>query len=305
MAVDPMSERCGPKLDWVRHHLRTAAALGARPTRHGQTRLARVADGDGRCLAWWKAAATLDGAQREAAALRAIASVDPGAVPELLAHDASRGWLLLGHVEGTLWSEVLGGGARGEPNAAPRACATRLGRWRRVLDAIEAPPDPLPLDVAIAARREGWIKRGRGLVDPVILAELTARIEPTRFVGEARGLCHRDLDPHNVIWAGLHVHRDLARGDAVPVVIDFGQSRADHPLVDAVRLHVTAFDGDREHLAAFIDGWRGHGLAGEEQARFDTLLALEILGTLVWAALHDDPAFHARAIRAWHRSTRG
>ena len=72
-------------LAWVRQTLGAdASALDERATRHGQTRVVCVRDAIGRATGWWKRAATLDAARREAEALRAVARLAPRCVPELL-----------------------------------------------------------------------------------------------------------------------------------------------------------------------------------------------------------------------------
>jgi len=282
-------------LAWVRRTLgTTAACVDERPTRHGQTRVVQVLDGQGRSVAWWKQASNPDGAQREADALRAVARVDAGAVPSLLDHDVGRGWLLLRHVEGTRWSSRPRNSSQDDELGIP--LAEGLGRWRRLLDALDVPLDPMPMEAAIVSRREAWRARARGLVDPVTLEALADRVDASRFVGARRSFCHRDLDPDNVIWPTM-----LHDGAQTPVVLDFGQSRPDHPLVDAVRLEVAAFQGDVALLEAFLRAWRGCDLDADERARFESLLALELLGTWAWAARHGDEVFLRRAQEAWER----
>lgn len=268
--------------------------LDEQPTRHGQTRVARVLDAHGRVIAWWKRAATADAARREVHALLQVSEVAPGSVPTLLAHDLSRGWIVSRHVEGRLWHLDV---PPTERDAASRLHRARsLGRWRRNLDVIAVEDDPMPLDAALEARRRRWIEHARGVLDDEMRDVLAAHVDPARFVGESRGACHRDLDPHNVIWV-----RGGAEGEERPVVLDFGQSRADHPLVDAVRLRITAFADDDAAFDAYLDAWYGRPLDTNELARLESLLALEILATATWAERHGDVVFRERARRAWRR----
>lgn len=280
---------------WVQRAVGSGhVTLDEQPTRHGQTRVARVLDAHGHVIAWWKRAATTDAARREADALRRVSAVAVGSVPALLDHDPLRGWLLLGHVDGVPWVH--------DPRAMPADAgerlrrATALGRWRGVLDVILVDDDPLPLDAAIDLRRRRWIERASGVVDDRMIEILAAHVDAGRFTGESRGLCHRDLDPDNVIWVC-----DAGASDERPVVLDFGQARADHPLVDAVRLRITAFADDDAGFDAFLGSWRGRGLVEDERARLESLLALEILATAAWAGRHGDLVFRDRASRAFRR----
>jgi Ser/Thr protein kinase RdoA (MazF antagonist) len=166
--------------------------------------------------------------------------------------------------------------------ATPPTPATwrAAGRIRAAFDRLDVDDDPAPLAIAIAQRRDHWLARARAHLDPATIARARIAIDPAAFEARTRSFCHRDFGPHN--W-----RRDPARPQWLGCV-DFGQARADDPLVDLVRACAPPHDAP-ELRDAFIEGW---GRAPDPAAE-PALAWLHAIATATWGREHDDPAFIA------------
>lgn len=209
-------------------------------------------------------------AQQEAAALRAWAP-------------AARGPALL-HVDPeVLWLEDL----PGRPGAATEDVATMraLGAACAGLDRGAAPPDPLPLDAALA-RRAAALTGGAALA-------LLQGCDWSAWAGWVRWPQHRDLAPRNWLVSEEGVH-----------LVDFEHARPDVPGTDAARLWLELrleLDGPAAESA--MQGWdAGRRAAGgptlPPAPMLRDLCRLATAATLRWAARHEDPTFTQRGA-AW------
>ncbi|MBL8615427.1 MAG: hypothetical protein JNM72_07455 [Deltaproteobacteria bacterium] len=209
-------------------------------------------------------------AQQEAAALRAWGMAARG--PALLQADPE-----------VLWLEDLPGrpGAATDPPATMRA----LGAACAGLDRGAAPPDPLPLDAALA-RRAAALTGGAA-------AALLQGCDWAAWAGWPRWPQHRDLAPRNWLVTEDGVH-----------LVDFEHARPDAPGTDAARLWLELrLALDRSEADAALQDWEAGRRAAGGPALPPTpmlrdLCRLAAAATLRWAERHDDPAFTQRG-EAW------
>lgn len=208
--------------------------------------------------------------RQEMEAYALLAEPMRGAIPEVVWRDEGWASLVTTAAPGVMVAE-------GVWSAAELAEIHALaGAWRSSLDAVTwRDDDRIPLAQAVGMRVERWCHRAAGHVEDGVLAHLR-RVwseREARFAGCTRRFCHRDFSPRN--WC---VAREP--GGLRLTVIDLGQARGDHPLVDSLKIAP-------EHVADFERGL-GRRWREEERAQREVLLLLHGVATLSWGLEHGD-----------------
>ena len=266
----------------------SARDLVGRSWAHGEATVVGLRMRDGR-RAVLKAHRTTAKHRREVAAYRAwSARLAPWVAPLLAVRDEAPAAILLGHVPGTP------GVAEDDPvaEAVHREAGAWLARLHRLPVVSE---DPLPLAEAYRRRSEAWIARARDRLPAATLRLVRTRLTDAlpHLDGRPRVPCHRDMGPRN--W--------LVAGGRLRAVIDFEHARPDVAEVDVARLATTVWARRPELRTAFLAGYEGADGPGDPDAPWvPGLLALEALGTVVWAVEHGDAPFERRgrdALARW------
>lgn len=211
--------------------------------------------------------------RRERVALQALAGRD--LAPALLRFDDALRVLVI--------AECPGEAPGADPvvdGPAWRAAGAALAAAHR----LPCPADPLPLDVALARRLDGWRSRAARWLPAAVVRGLADRVHPAAFAGAGRVFCHRDYAPRNWRVAGGRCR-----------MFDLEHAGPDAPEADWVE--AWAADRDGALLAAFAAGYGRR----PDPERLETLLALHALGTATWGRQHDDPAYIARGDRLMRR----
>lgn len=201
--------------------------------------------------------------------------------------DALRAWVprRLATLPSAFVLEWVEGRPASDPRVDPASLVAlhrEAGRFVAALERLDVPPDPLPLHEALPRRLESWIDRARAFFPDARLTALRNRFDPQAFVGVTRVAAHRDLSPDN--W--------LLVEEARLVVLDFGQARADAPLVDLLKLWDRPWLETPRAEAAFFEGY-GRSLDAEERDRLHHLALLHGLATATWGREHDASHFAA------------
>ena len=195
--------------------------------------------------------------RHEAVATRALAELTPDLVPEVVAVDRARGWMLmrdfsaaeLGEQDPSLWHHGL--------VAHAGIQQAWLGRTDELV-ALGVPVRALPdLAAQVEATTEDTLLLGRmpGDVREQWLATVATFVESCRRLdelGPGPTLVHGDLHPWNV-----------AHGPATTRVFDWTDAAVSHPFVD---LATYVFRSDdtavrRRLVAAYVDAWSSVGSA--------------------------------------------
>jgi Ser/Thr protein kinase RdoA (MazF antagonist) len=216
---------------WAAGHV----TLTGRPAQRKTWNLAghfRLPAADG--TAWLKAIPPF--ADAEPAALAAVAEVDPGLVPAVIA--SAPGRLLLSEVPGIdCW------------DATAETAAEAVHRLATAQARISQPPARLP------DRRPGKLRAAvQRLLDGPVGAQLTAeelntasewqeRWEMLADCGLPDTLVHGDFHPGN--WRS---------GNGSPVVLDFADAHLGNPVLDALRA-IDFQPADRRAAAAIAEAW--------------------------------------------------
>jgi hypothetical protein len=209
--------------------------------------------------------------------VRDIARRSPGLVPDVLAADEGRAWLLMAD--------------HGTPTRDTLSAAEQLDVFESVLPAYaQAQRDSLPivdrwLAAGVPDRR---VERLPALVDEVLagstwLGDLPLGAGARSSVGHARAAFVRVTDQlAGMPLAAAIEHSDLHAGNVLigrgsPRIIDWGDACISHPFASlfVVFQHVVArLPGDRRRHAAFalrdayLRAWTAHAGAGELQRTF-------------------------------------
>lgn len=249
---------------------------------HAVSRVACVRWPDGREVVV-KVAATTDTFRRERAAYQRIAAEALACTPRLLASDEATRTLLLSRSPG----------APDVPATHPAApeLHAAAGRWlARFHRAAPLTHDPVPLSAAYRQRADRWARYARGVLDDADVGRVLSIVEGAlpRLADRQRSPCHRDFSPRN--W--------LAEQGRLTAVIDFGHARDDLAEIDFVRLASDVWTVRPGLRDAFLQAYRAEGGPADPEAPWiGALMALEALGTVVWARRHGDTAFEAKGRR--------
>ncbi|MFT6399300.1 MAG: aminoglycoside phosphotransferase (APT) family kinase protein [Bradymonadia bacterium] len=158
-------------------------------------------------------------------------------------------------------------------------CPAVFRRAGEVIAAFHEVPfvdaDSVSLDDALNLRFDGWYPRFAEVVSSELAAEVGRRWlrrAPTQIAERTR--THRDYSDRNWIWA--------AAMDEPLGVIDFEQSRPDHPWMDLTRLWERDFYGRPDLRLAFL---QGYGLPHDvfRHPDFRTLGLQHSVATIAWA----------------------
>ncbi len=187
-------------------------------------------------------------ARREADTLRRWRSAGlANWLPEVMAVETGRGWLMLSTLAGRPGRAVMGT-PRAEAEA--EAMFEAAGRFRAGLDQIGLQPqerDPMPAQVAWTRRFEAALARAAPRVSAERLAEWQRRFDPSVFAGARRVWCHRDFGAHNWVW-------DPSPGNGLGV-LDLGQARVDLAEVDVLKMVLDGSWGVARLQGGFLRGW--------------------------------------------------
>lgn len=210
--------------------------------------------------------------RHEAAVTQALAARMPGAVPDVVAVDAERGWMLmrdlgapeLGDQDETFWGEGVAAHARIQRSWLERVDElVGLGVQVRSLPALaseadQMAADPVLLDRMSAELRERWLAAAPHLV------EACRRLDQ---LGPGPSLVHGDFHPWNV-----------TSGPRGTRVFDWTDAAVSHPFVDLATYVFRTEDAAvrRQLLTAYVEAWAG--MAPEE-----TLHEAAALGLVVGA----------------------
>jgi hypothetical protein len=182
---------------------------------------------------------------------------------------------------------------------AAEAVHREAGAWLARLHRLPvADDDPLPLTEAYHRRADAWIARARDRLPDATLRSVHGLLADAlpHLDGRPRVPCHRDMGPRN--W--------LVAGGRLRAVIDFEHARPDVAEVDFARLATTAWPRRPELRVAFLTAYReADGPADPDAPWVPGLLALEALGTVVWAVEHGDAPFELRGREALARLLHG
>jgi hypothetical protein len=235
--------------------------------------------------------------RHEAAVLRWLGEVAPGAAPTLLAADdpAGSGRLLLAHVPGEDRYQAELAERHAIAASHHRIQALAAGRTGELV--ARGVPDGRGAALARAVR--GELTRHGADLGPVrdLLDGLADRLARVSSCGIPETLVHGDLHPGNVRSDGRH-----------PVIIDWGDSFVGHPAFDILRLtEGLPPPAAAELLAAWRDRWR-RDAPGCDPDRAVALLrpvaALRNAAMYAGFLARIEPAehpFHAADVPAWLR----
>ena len=206
--------------------------------------------------------------------LLALSSRWPDRVPEVVAADVERSWLLL-----------RDGGLRvvdvGRPDAFPRALQLygelQVGEVAHVDELLDIGLRDLRIPV-VAAADEPFFARGHGLEPAEVtqLRELAPRFRELCAALDEFGL------PASIQHDDLHQWNVFVRGDRV-AIYDWGDSSVAHPLWSWLKPLIVCqqYDIDPEPLrAAYLSAWKA--IAPEAQVRAGLELAVPT-GTFAYA----------------------
>jgi hygromycin-B 7''-O-kinase len=181
-------------------------------------------------------------------------------IPRLLARgelrpgDAQWPWpfLVIEAVEGITWRQTMDAA---DPARRP-APARDIGRLLRRLQSVPLTgsavlrPDSEVFDTLLQERRAATIADHRewGYLSPRLLDDVEAFLPEVGelLAGRERFLVHGDLHGTNLFVDG--------DGERISGLIDFTDMYAGDPRYGLVQLHLNAFRGDRELLAAALEG---------------------------------------------------
>lgn len=169
--------------------------------------------------------------------------------------------------------------------------------FRRAGDAIRAlhavpyhDEDAVPLDDALESRFRAWLPRFESVAATGLPGSARAwwrRRPPLEL--RCRTRTHRDYSDRNWLWS---------EREGEPLgVIDFEQSRPDHPWTDFTRLWERDFYGRPELRDAFVEGY-GASPALLTHPDFRTLAFLHSLATIAWASEVGDHEYASTGTRA-------
>ncbi|MEO1272076.1 MAG: phosphotransferase, partial [Myxococcota bacterium] len=177
----------------------------------------------------------------------------------------------------------------------------QAGQFRRALDQVPwVDRDPVPLSEAIpmriaACRRQAAAVLGAQWRPGDASSSAWEREAARLFEGTTRLPCHRDYCPRN--WL---IVRSPEGGAVQLVVFDWGQARADAPVVDELKLWDEVWGDEPEVEQAWEEGY-GRARTTLERRQREVLAALHALMTTVWAVEHGDRALERQGRRAMDR----
>lgn len=174
-----------------------------------------------------------------------------------------------------------------------RAAMSQAGQVQRRLDTIEATPDPMPIEEALARRMKSWAERGRLAVGEELTERALAAFDTRWAVGMHRRWCHRDFEPRN--WLVEHTETGPRLW-----VVDFGQARVDLWLWDLVKLDTGCWVEQPSSRAAFFEGF-GRPLTEVEELGLRQLGVLHGYQSLVWGREHGDVHFERLGLEILRR----
>lgn len=143
--------------------------------------------------------------------------------------------------------------------------------------------DLLSLDDALNRRFDGWYPRFEAVTEPALAAAVrSAWIRRAPLELNTRTRTHRDYSDRNWLWE--------PSSDEPLGVIDFEQSRPDHPWMDLTRLWERDFYGRDDLKEAFLHGY-GCGSRVLEHPDFRTLGIQHAIATVAWATETGDAEY--------------
>jgi hypothetical protein len=189
--------------------------------------------------------------RREAVLTQALAQRMPGLVPEVIAVDAARGWLLmrdlgapeLGDQDEVLWHEGLVAHAGIQRSWLGRADELGgLGVPARSLLDLATQVEEMTQDAALLQRMSSEL-RAEWLAAAPTLVESCQRLDQ---IGPGPTLVHGDLHPWNVV-----------RGAEGVRVFDWTDAAVSHPFVDLATYVFRTEDVSRRRrlVDAYLDAW--------------------------------------------------
>jgi len=142
-------------------------------------------------------------------------------------------------------------------------------------------PDPVPLSEALPLRLQFWCSRGQQWLSHKEIDFACSLVRDGRpFRRDRRVPCHRDYQMRNWIFNKNRCSPTLG-------IIDFEHSRADHPLIDFVRVYENAARDDSISWRAFTRGY-DHKMDRSELDRLLAIAVIHAIGSVVWGSTHGD-----------------
>ena len=197
----------------------------------------------------------------EAVATQGLAAHMPGLVPEVIAVDGARGWLLmrdlgaaeLGDQDPSLWDRGMVAHAGIQQSWLGRADElVALGLPVRSLPDLAAEVEALTVDAELMGRMPADVRQ-QWLASAPALAESCRRLDE---LGPGPTLVHGDLHPWNV-----------AVGPTTTRVFDWSDAAVSHPFVDLAAYVLRSGDLSvrRRLVDAYVGAWSGAGSEGDLQ----------------------------------------
>ena len=277
--------------EWCREQVGAFRVVGVYSQAHGESQVWRIATASGD--AYLKRLRKAVKWQQETDAYRLWASV---ALPDETATLRASADNIGPDGERAIITSALAGVCMESVTLTP---AQDLLVWERAgraiarlqsLPSIAPPADPV---VTIQADFEGYLRRGRdagAIFDTDTLALIKqAQARAIVFAGEPLVATHRDYTPRNWIvspetgaWVG---------------VIDWEHARPDFRTSDLRRSWDTHFRERPERESAW---WQGYGTSPDDRLRTQIWIARVVgaVGTVAWAAEHNDAAFGSQGSTA-------
>jgi hypothetical protein len=211
--------------------------------------------------------------RREAAVTRALAGLRPDVMPEVLAVDEARGWLLmrdlgapeLGEQAESLWGQGLVTQAGIQRSMLSRTGElVRLGVPVRSLVSLAAMVEQMSADTGLLERMPAELRKRWQATSPA-LVESCRRLDA---LGPGPSLVHGDFHPWNVV-----------HGPGTTRVFDWSDAAVAHPFVDLATYVFRTEDVSVRHdlVDAYVAAWSAGGV--DEPWREAAALAL-VVGTL-------------------------
>lgn len=229
-------------LNWAEQALDRIGRPSTAPTRQIKTwnlsGLFRFSTKEG--AAWLKT--TPLWASCEATAIEVVAAADPSLVPQILAADRDRRWLLLDHTPGIdHWT------------ASADLLRTTTTRWVKAQSAIADRWSTAPHGIAALSTFADLLdgEMTEDLTRPEIDA-LTRLVNDLPILVAELGICGI---PNSVVHGDFHSGNWRSDGREA-VIIDWADSMYSHPAIDAIRLRDFVPSGNRSLItAAWVQAW--------------------------------------------------
>jgi hypothetical protein len=193
--------------------------------------------------------------RHEAAVTRALARLMPGVMPEVLAVDEARGWMLLrdlgapelGEQEESLWCQGIVAHAGIQRSMLGRTGElVGLGLPVRPLVGLAAWVEEMSEDAALLERMPSEL-RERWLATSPTLVESCLRLDA---IGPGPSLVHGDFHPWNVVY-----------GEGATRVFDWSDAAVSHPFVDLATyvFRTPDISARRGLVDAYVAAWSAGG----------------------------------------------